>query len=161
MIRRLFLLLAAVLSAPALQAETLPPLKGEPVLTITLDGVRHELDAEGLRSLPATTFTTTTIWTEGEQTFTGVRMTELLARLGVDQGDMALTAANDYQITVPVTEFTGDGALLAYDRNGAAMTLRDKGPLWVVYPYDSDPKFRSEIVYSNSIWQLDRISITR
>jgi hypothetical protein len=73
---------------------------------------------------------------------------------------MILTAANGYQIRLPVADFDPDGAIIAYDRNGSAMTLRDKGPLWLVYPYDSDPRFRSEIVYANSIWQLDRIAFT-
>jgi hypothetical protein len=53
-----------------------------------------------------------------------------------------------------------DGALVSYLRNGAPMTLRDKGPVWLVYNYDSDPAYRTEVIYANSIWQLDRIEIT-
>jgi len=30
----------------------------------------------------------------------------------------------------------------------------------MVYPYDADPRFRTEITYANSIWQLDRIEIS-
>jgi hypothetical protein len=32
--------------------------------------------------------------------------------------------------------------------------VRDKGPLWVVYPYDSKPDYQSELIYVRSIWQL-------
>ena len=39
------------------------------------------------------------------------------------------------------------------------MTLRDKGPLWVIYPFDDDPRYRSETVYFRSIWQLNRIIV--
>jgi len=39
--------------------------------------------------------------------------------------------------------------------------LREKGPLWVIYPYDSDAKFRTEVIYSRSIWQLDRLAIVQ
>jgi len=41
------------------------------------------------------------------------------------------------------------------------MSAREKGPVWLVYNYDSDPAFRTETVYSRSVWQLDRITISR
>lgn len=142
-------------------ADTLPTTTEPPILTIRAKGETYPLDLEALRELPADRFTTSTIWTDGEQTFTGVRVTEVLDRLGLTEGTMSLTAANDYQITIDVGHFTPDGAMLAYERNGKPMTLRDKGPVWLVYPYDSDAKFRTEVVYANSIWQLDRIEITQ
>ena len=45
--------------------------------------------------------------------------------------------------------------------NGEIMSLRDKGPLWVIYPYDQNAAYRSEVTYSRSIWQLDRIEVTQ
>jgi hypothetical protein len=39
------------------------------------------------------------------------------------------------------------------------MSVRDKGPLWLVYPYDSAAKYQSEVVFSRSIWQLNRLEI--
>ena len=51
------------------------------------------------------------------------------------------------------------GPIIAYYTNGEEMSRRDKGPLWVVYPYDSDIAYQTELVYSRSIWQLDRISV--
>jgi hypothetical protein len=48
---------------------------------------------------------------------------------------------------------------VAYLRNGAEMSMRDKGPLWIVYPYDAKPDYQSELIYSRSIWQLDRIEV--
>lgn len=160
MIKRFFHACLLLLIPTAVMAlDGLPMGDGPAVVTIHARGIDHPLDATALRSLPAETFTTETIWTDGEQTFTGVRVTELLTRLGVDHGTLTLIAANDYRITINVDHFTPDGALLAYDRNGTAMTLRDKGPVWMVYPYDADPRFRTEITYANSIWQLDRIEI--
>ena len=41
------------------------------------------------------------------------------------------------------------------------MTLRDKGPLWLVYPYDADTAYQSEVIYARSVWQLDRIEVLR
>ncbi|MEC8574513.1 MAG: oxidoreductase, partial [Pseudomonadota bacterium] len=41
------------------------------------------------------------------------------------------------------------------------MSLRDKGPLWIVYPFDSDPAYQTEAIYSRSIWQLEEITVTK
>jgi len=43
--------------------------------------------------------------------------------------------------------------------NGEPISRREKGPYWLVYPYDVDAKYQSEVVYSKSIWQL--VSIER
>lgn len=144
----------------AAQAEiNLPAATDRPILTIQMGDDLIELDRAGLATLPQTQIETTTIWTEGDQTFDGVRVTSLLDALGVDDGTLTLIAANLYQIEIPVDHFTDDGAILAMDRNGKPMSLRDKGPLWLVYDYDADEKFRTEVIYSNSIWQLERIEI--
>ena len=160
MIRQILLSIPIVIFAGIVQASSpLPEASGTPLLTITVGDETHALDAEALQQLPREEFETTTIWTEGPQAFAGVRMTEILDRLNIETGTVRLTAANDYQVAIPVADFTVDGALIAYERNGQKMSLRDKGPLWLVYPYDTDARFRTEIIYANSIWQLDRIEI--
>lgn len=145
------LLLLALLATPLRASEVL--------LTLTLPDRTITFDRAALEALPVAEFETTTIWTEGPQKFRGVRMRVLLDQYGVTSGMLQLTAVNDYAIEIDAGSFRADGAILAYDRNGEAMTLRTKGPLWLVYPYDSSPDFRSELIYSNSIWQLDRIRV--
>jgi hypothetical protein len=39
------------------------------------------------------------------------------------------------------------------------MSVRDKGPLWVIYPYDAVPEYKSERIYARSIWQLVSIEV--
>jgi hypothetical protein len=62
-------------------------------------------------------------------------------------------------VNIPLTDATPDGPIIAYENNGKEMTLRSKGPLWVVYPYDQSEDFRTEVTYSRSIWQLDRLEL--
>lgn len=140
-------------------AEAMRP-EGPVLLTVSGAGVTDlRYDRALLEALPPGEFTTSTIWTEGPQHFEGVYVHDLLSKLGVTSGTLRLTASNDYAITIPVAELRAGEALLAYRRNGAEMTLRDKGPLWLVYPYDSSDDFRNEVIYSRSIWQLDRIGV--
>lgn len=112
-----------------------------------------------LEILPTRQLTTHTIWTEGLQEFTGVPLAALLDHLGVDGGTIRASAANDYAVDIPVDSLTQTAPIVAFLRNGAPMTLRDRGPLWIVYPYDLGPEFRSELIYARSIWQLVQIDL--
>ncbi|RVV96776.1 oxidoreductase [Mesobaculum littorinae] len=162
------LLSLALISGPAL-AQDLPTPEGEALLTVTgaitvtNDGDAAVFDREMLAALDPVTFETTTIWTDGTQSFTGVPLAQLLDRLGAEGSAVSATAVNDYAIEIPAEDWEGDpdaeGPIVAYLHNDAPMSLRGKGPLWIVYPYDSDPAFRSEVIYSRSIWQLDRIEV--
>ncbi|WP_298860692.1 molybdopterin-dependent oxidoreductase [uncultured Sulfitobacter sp.] len=115
------------------------------------------LDLEMLQALDQTIIETSTIWTEGKQTFEGVSLAVLVEALGITGGTLRATAINDYTVEVPLTDAVEGGPIVAYRLNGETMSVRDKGPLWLVYPYDDNSDYRTEVVYSRSIWQLDRI----
>ncbi|MGH1354812.1 MAG: molybdopterin-dependent oxidoreductase [Thalassovita sp.] len=166
MLAHIRLTAAALLSACALPAlADLATPQGEVILTVS--GTITETNADGtaqfdldmLRALPSDAFETSTIWTNGPQQFKGVPLKALMQELGADGKTLRSIAINAYEVQIPVSDAQDGGPIIAYELNGAAMSVRDKGPLWVVYPYDSDPRFRTEVVYSRSIWQLDRIEI--
>ncbi len=114
-----------------------------------------------LDALPQASFETTTLWTNGTQRFEGVWLATLLEAIGVIDGEITLRAINDYAVTARAETFEEGGALLAYRRNGQPMSTRDKGPYWLVWNYDANPDFRTQQIYSLSIWQLDRITVSR
>jgi hypothetical protein len=143
------------LKAPS--AEVLLTVTGD--IAVTNDGDAAVFDLPMLRAIATRSFTTTTIWTDGEQRFKGVPLEALLDRLGVTAGRLKARALNDYAVDIPVSDAVAEGPIIAYRRNGKNMSIRDKGPLWIVYPYDSKPAYRSEQVYTRSIWQLDRIKV--
>lgn len=153
------------LVASPLFAQTLATPDGDPVLTISGDiAVTNQdgaavFDRAMLEAAEPVTFTTSTIWTEGETTFTGVPLSGLLQDLGIESGTLKATAINDYAVDIPVEEALAGPAIIAYLINGKPMSVREKGPLWIVYPYDSDKKLQAEVYYSRSIWQLDRIVV--
>jgi hypothetical protein len=37
--------------------------------------------------------------------------------------------------------------------------VRDKGPLFIVYPYDSDPQLATQTFYGRSAWQLAKLIV--
>ncbi|MFN3276079.1 MAG: molybdopterin-dependent oxidoreductase [Paracoccus sp. (in: a-proteobacteria)] len=138
---------------------------GQALLVVeTQEGVAS-YDIAALEALGPVEVTTTTVWTQGTQHFTGVALDALLADAGIDEGTIVAIAINDYAVEIPVAEARRDsdgyGPVIAYHLNGQPMTVRDKGPLWLVYPYDARSDFQSEVVYTRSIWQLDRIRQSR
>lgn len=130
------------------------------VLTIISDGMQEQkITRDDLKKLPILNYQTTTIWTEGEQQFQGVALKALLEHFDITEGNILATAVNDYAVEIPISEMSFNAPMIAYHMNGEEMSLREKGPLWVVYPYDDAAEYQSELVYSRSIWQLDRIVI--
>jgi hypothetical protein len=146
-------------------AVALDPASGDVVLTVrgaitqTNAGDTAEFDIALLESIGTVTFETSTQWTEGVQTFTGVELSDLLEVLGVTGSSLRASAVNDYAVDIPASDAVKGGPIVAFLRNGKKMSLRDKGPLWIVYPYDSAPEYRTEVIFSRSIWQLDRIEV--
>lgn len=157
--------LAAAVIAQSAQAQTLPPPTGEVLLTVSGDIAVTNADRAAvfdramLEAMAPVEFTTTTTWTDGPQVFKGVLMRDLLLMLGVTGGTIRATAINDYAVDIPVSDAVEGGPIVAYLLNGQPMSVRDKGPLWIVYPYESRSEYRSEVIYSRSIWQLDRMEV--
>ncbi|KIN60377.1 Oxidoreductase, molybdopterin binding [Sulfitobacter noctilucae] len=131
------------------------------VLTLTHNGETQAFDRAALEALGTRKIETTTIWTEGTNTFEGVPLARLVQELGAEDGTLLATAINDYTVEIPVTDAVEDGPIVAITMNGEEMSVRDKGPLWVVYPYDANADYRTEVIYSRSIWQLDRIELVQ
>lgn len=159
-----FGLVLALIVAPVL-AGTPDTLDEDVVLTVSglkdspYEGNAVALDRAMLEEMPQVTFKTSTIWTEGEIEFTGVLLSDILRHLTIESGTLRATAINDYAVEIPVAEALKEPAIVAFLMNGEPMSIREKGPLWIVYPYDADKKFQSEVYYSRSIWQLDRIIV--
>ena len=155
--------LTMILAAGASAEDATPAT--EILLTITgaIDAAVQPLtlDRAALMALPVTTIETSTIWTDGTHSFTGVSLADLLDEIGVTEGTLLATAANNYTVEIPVSDAVQGGPIVAYLMDNAEMPLRDKGPLWIVYPFDSSADYRSELIYTRSIWQLDRIEVGR
>ncbi len=151
------------LSAAPLWAGELAAPEGDVILTVTgaitstNDGDSARFDLEMLEALEARMIETATIWTEGTKQFQGVSLSTLVETLGIEGDTLRATAINDYTVEIPLSDAVEGGAMIAYRMDGEVMSVRNKGPLWIVYPYDSDADYRTEVVYSRSIWQLDRI----
>ncbi len=112
-----------------------------------------------LEAIGGATIATTTPWHDGVITFDGVPLTQLMKKVGAN-GKMAFVVAlNDYATEIPLSDFSEYGVILALKQNGNYMDVADKGPLFVIYPYDDKPELKSEVYFSRSAWQVRTITI--
>lgn len=102
-------------------------------------------------------FVTSTPWTNGPIRFTGIPLSQFV--YGQDTGTLRMRALNDFVQNMPLAEIGELSPIVAFAVNGKRISVRDKGPLWVVYPFDSDIKFQTETIYARSVWQLRNLII--
>lgn len=117
------------------------------------------LSVQDLRDIAVQDIVTSTIWTEGVHEFTGVPLHALLQHLEVSGSTIQAVALNDYAVSIPLSDARTGGPIVAFAIDGQPIPRREKGPLWIIYPFDQSPEYRTETVYSRSIWQLNRLNI--
>ncbi len=123
----------------------------------TTGGETTTVSFEELTKLPDAEFYTSTPWTDGVQKFRGVDFDVLLDTYGITADTVRVSALNDYSVMIPASVLRDDNAILVYLQNDAEMSVRDKGPFWVVFPYDSDVRFQTDTYWSYSVWQVKSI----
>ena len=162
----LMIALGATLLATPVSAAELPAPAGRVILTVSgnigvtnANGKTAQFDLEMLDSLPQTSFQTATIWTDGPATYSGVELSTLLEALDANGKQLLMTALNDYAIEVPASEAVSGGPILATRADGKPLSIRNKGPVWLIYPFDDKPEYKTEVTYSLSIWQLKSIEV--
>lgn len=138
---------------------------GKPILTITgkIDlhnqGDAAVFDRPMLEALGTVSFKTSTPWYDVPVTFEGIRMTDLLRTVGAHGDHVAAIALNDYATDIPVDDFDRYGVIMALKRDGAYMPVRDKGPLFIVYPYDTKSELKQQKYYARSAWQVSQLVV--
>ena len=155
---------SSALMCPASAAGLITPT-GKGILTVTgkiantNKGDAAVFDRFMLEALGMDGFETTTPWYNRPVRFDGVRMQRLMQAVGASGTSVTAVALNNYTTDIPSTDFERYGVLLAMKRDGVDMPVSDKGPLFIVYPYDSEPELKSQLFYSRSAWQVAELIV--
>jgi hypothetical protein len=157
----------SVLGAPLIPvaANGLAPARDQVVLTVTgaigLTNApgRADFDLDMLERLGLGRLTTWTPWTEGEVEFEGVWARRLMEAVRANGTQVDALALNDYEQTIPLEDFDKYDVLLATRVNGQLMRVRDKGPIWIVYPWSEHPELDDFATREKSVWQLSALHV--
>jgi hypothetical protein len=139
--------------------------KGKVVLTIS--GVVSQPNVgkdaaftmEALSKLPQVSFTSKTPWYDQPVKFTGPLLKDVLAAAGAKGEKINLWALNDYHVEMPAADIKNYSVVVARLMNDKPMSIREKGPLFIVYPYHKHSELNTELYFTRSIWQLSKITI--
>lgn len=131
----------------------------EGAISQTNQGAQAQFDMAMLEKLPQHTFSTLTPWYPNAVTFTGPLLRDVLAAVGAKGKTITAVALNDYKTEIPIEDATRHDVIVARLMNNRPMRVREKGPLFIVYPFDTKPELRSELYYNRSAWQLHILRI--
>lgn len=153
------------LSAMPGLADTLPAPTGAVLLTV--DGAIANTNNDGtaqfdrmmLDAFTQHELSTKNPFETGIQTYNGPLLRDLLAAVAVSGNVLIAEALDGYSIEIPIGDADDYDVLLATKRNGKVMTVRDKGPIWVVYPVDRHDELTDEVYSGRSIWQLTKLTV--
>jgi hypothetical protein len=146
-------------------ADTLPTPQERSILGITGKisntnaGNRAEFDVPMLEKIGISRLKTTTAWTEGRPVFEGVLVRDLLNLVGASGDKVTVVALNDYKVDIPMSDFKNYPVILAYRMDGQALRIKDKGPLWIIYPADDFPELNNKQTQNKWVWQVKEIQI--
>jgi hypothetical protein len=153
--RRAFL---AALSVPAVaqaQPEPVIELSGAIAEPRPRRLTRSAVEALGLREL-----VTITPWTQGPQRFSGVPLGGLLDHVAATGASLRATALNDYAVSIARAGAVAADAFVATRLDGQPLSVRERGPFWIVFPWSERRDLDTAIVRQWAIWQVARIEVT-
>jgi hypothetical protein len=157
-------LVVATSSSPR-AAEGLPRPSGRVILTISgkisaknADDTA-QFDRPMLESLGLSKIVTSTPWSKGSIVFEGVLLERLMQVVGASGSSVVAIALNDYTTEIPREDFSKFNPILALKRNNNYMSVRDRGPLFIIYPFDNKPELKSQLYYGRSVWQVFKLVV--
>lgn len=120
---------------------------------------RANFDMTMLAALPQHTFTTNAPWFAGPRQFTGPLLRDVLAAVGAQGKTLRAVALNNFKTDIPADDAVQFPVIIAILMEGKRMPIREKGPLFIVYPYDTNIELQSTRYYNRSAWQLRAIEV--
>ena len=136
-----------------------PASPGRIVLTVESEGHQTLFDMRTLEALPQRTYKLTTPWYLRPVSFQGPLMRDVFATAGVRGTHIEAKAVNDFTADIPFAHAEAHDVIVSLRMDGKPISARDKGPLFLIYPYDRLPDEEREAYFDLSVWQLDVLRV--
>lgn len=161
------LLLTFLMSLPSIvnAADELASPKGEVILEVsgaiefTNANKQAHFDRAMIEALPSGEIVTSNHVINKPATYTGPKLEALLKRLGAKGNTIRITALDEYTTQISRKDIEKYGVLIATHENGKLLTLDDRGPFFVVFPFDENKELQKDHYYNMSVWQVMSIEV--
>lgn len=158
--------MAAWLGAATAAAQQNLPKPMGPVLLVVSGEItntnalgRAEFDREMLESLGTRAVETSSPWADGKQRYEGVLARDVMLAVGARGQTVVARGLDDYTVTIPISDFQRYPVILALKRDNAAMAVRARGPIQIVYPRDSFAELKSPDITRKSVGMLAELIV--
>jgi len=141
---------------------SLPPSASQRIiLTVTgPTGTLQTFTHAQVEALGTYRLTTKTFWPDDDGTYEGVMLADVLKQAKLDtQAKVQVTALDGYSVAIPSEDWTRWQVLLATRRDGRPLTVRNKGPLRLIFPMALDTKLAVRSMGGHWAWMIKSIGI--
>lgn len=146
-------------------AFAMPIPQGDPILWVSgnitesnsSQGV--EFDEAMVNELDIATIRTNNHVVDSVVEYKGPTLASVLNTVGAKGSQVKVIAWDDYVVTIPIKDIKKYQVLLATHEAGTRMTIDDKGPFFVVFPFSEHAELRNDFYYSLSVWQVRELVI--
>jgi hypothetical protein len=153
------ILFSSVFVASLAQAADLFELKGldsagKPVeITVTTD-IATEFGVTNIK---------TKLISEGDavRSVTGLEIRKFITAKDLQGNNLHVTALDGYVVDLPREDIEKYPVLFGYQVDGAPLSVRQKGPAWIIYPVSDHKELDDPAFEARSVWQLKSVEITQ
>lgn len=114
---------------------------------------------ENIKSFPQLLITTNTPWTNEAHTYKGPKLEDILNDAKAKGSWLTLKALDKYEVTLDFERIRQFAPILAWEDNGKKMSVRGKGPLWLILPKDHHEELQPQIFNDYMVWQLINVEV--
>lgn len=128
------------------------------VLTVTGPIGARSFSLAELEAIGVYRVNTSTFWAGEEGSFEGPLLADVLDRAGLkDAPTIRISAMDGFSQLMPREDWLRWPILLATRHRGEPMSVRNKGPLRIIYPRDMDPVLKEPSYRLRWVWLTSRI----
>lgn len=114
-----------------------------------------------LQALPQYEMKVKTPWTTDSHIYKGPYLEDVFALAGIEGNRLTMFALDHYRVSFDFQRIKKYKPILALQVDGELLTIRSKGPIWVMLPLD-DFKALGEAIYQDYlVWQLVKIDVEK
>ncbi len=132
----------------------------EVVLTIFEEGEPLQKYSQKMLDVHPESFSLSTMtpWTNAVDQYKAIPLKSILGSIINKYDTLHLKAENGFEVHENIRFLLDADAFLAFKKNGQFMRLRDKGPVWLLFPYSQRPKLDDAFHNQVAVWMLYEVN---
>ena len=96
---------------------------------------------------------------DGMHRASGILGRDLLKYLGAQGKTLRFIGLDAYAMDIPIADFLDYDVVIATEIDGKPLSVRSKGPAWLIYPISSHPELDDPVYSQRGVWQIASIEI--